>query len=115
MLTRVFLCSHIVGLSSYIYCIYCGGFKIVFYRENVTSACDHLFANLPHIYIYTYIYIYIYIILANLNVEYSDSRSDASSSNDSMEANVWKNKIIQKVLTQKNKILKMCQITKEQK
>ena len=43
MLTHVFVCSHILGLSLH---IYCAGFKLVSYREKVTPAGGHLFANL---------------------------------------------------------------------
>ena len=56
------------------------------------------------------------VILANLNIEDSDSRRVTSSPYDSMEeSQLWKSKIIRKVLIQEEKILKMNRITKEQK
>ena len=56
------------------------------------------------------------VILPNLNIDDSDSRSDGSSPNDSIEeSQCMENKIIWKALTQNNKILRMNRIIKQQK
>ena len=52
------------------------------------------------------------VILANINIYGSDSKSDASSPNDSMEESQCVEELIRKVLIQKNKILKMNRIIK---
>ena len=52
------------------------------------------------------------IILANLNIDDSDSKSNASSPNDSMEESQCMEEQDYKVLIQKNKILKMNRIIK---